>query len=347
MKKHWKVLGIAALGLAALAVAGQAAGGRDNASPPALTGEGDFADDATMASIDKALGRDAVGAPLTTKQASANEAVRSSAGSAGSSPAAAPPAPNASTAGGVTGAGAAPDTSSLGSVEDRKIVQTASVRLQVKVVRDSFEEVGRIADAAGGFVASSNSALQGNQELASVTIRVPAKSYQQVLTQVRALGAKVDGETSNASDVSEEYSDLSARIRNLEATETQLLQLLGQAKNVSEVLQVQDRINNVRTQIDQAKGRLALLDKLSDLATITVQMRPIVVPVKSDGAGVNLGAEVSRAWDDSLEFLGGIAAGVVSVLVFSWWLVPLAGLTALVWQRYQRGRPAPKAATYD
>jgi hypothetical protein len=243
---------------------------------------------------------------------------------------------------GSTPSSAPPDT--LASIDDRKIVQTASLRLQVKEVGGSFEEVGRIATAAGGFVASSNFSLQGEQQIAAVTIRVPADRYQSVLGELRGLGEKVDVESSNASDVTQEYSDLSARMRTLEATEAQLLTLLGRANSINEVLQVQDRLNAVRAQIEQVKGRMLLLEKLNDLATITVHLRPVVAVAKVDNGSPNLGAEIEEAWDASLEFLGGIAAGVLRVVVFGWW-VPLAVAPLyVISQRYLRSRPAPASA---
>jgi hypothetical protein len=266
--------------------------------------------------------------------------------SGGASAAGAPAADAASVAAGAPGNAAAPDTAALGSIDNRKIVQTASVRLQVKAVSESLGEVAAIATSAGGFVANSNFAYQGEQQVATITLRVPAQAYQETLAKVRALGAKVDSETSNASDVSEEFSDLQARIRTLEATEQQLLQLLGQARNVNEVLQVQDRLNSVRTQIEQARGRIQLLEKLSDYATISVHLSPLAPPVKADG-GVDLGAEIAKAWEDSLQFLATIAAAVLTVIVFSWWLLPLGILGLVAWQRWTRSRPAPRPAAYD
>ena len=98
--------------------------------------------------------------------------------------------------------GAAPDA--LGSTTDRKIVQTATMALEVKDVGGSFEDVGRIATGAGGFVSSSSFSYKGEQQIASVTIRVPASSYQSVLGDLRALGVKVDSEGSTANDVTED-----------------------------------------------------------------------------------------------------------------------------------------------
>jgi hypothetical protein len=227
---------------------------------------------------------------------------------------------------------------------DRKIVQTATISLQVREVGGSFEEVSRIATTAGGFIASSKFALQGEDQIASMTIRVPAANYQEVLNDIRGLGVKVDTEGSNASDVTEEYSDLEARLRNLEATEARLLELMGRATNVNEILQVQDRLNGVRGEIERVLGRISLLDRLTELATITVHLRPVVVSNGGGNGGFNFGAEVSKAWDESLEFLGDVAAAVIAVVVFVWW-VPLVALPLwFVGSRLLRSRPRPVSA---
>jgi hypothetical protein len=286
-----------------------------------------------MAAIDQALGR----APATVPEASAGRPdaalppISDAIGKESSSLIRPEQQPSGPT-----------DPLALSQTEDRKIVQTASLKLQVKQVGASFEEVGRIATANGGFVASSNFALQGDDQIASLTVRVPAGRYQDTLRDFRALGHKVEAESSNASDVSEQYSDLAARLRTLEATEAQLFELLGRAANVNEILMVQDRLNAIRSEIERVKGRIALFDKLTDLATITVHLRPVPAGI-TNGTGVDLGAEVSEAWEASLDFLASIAAGVLRVLVFGWWL-PLVALPAYVLtQRYLRSRAAAVA----
>jgi hypothetical protein len=323
---------VAALALAAIVLAARGGGAPPATVEPAGDGE---PPDSVQAQIDRALGRE--GRVMPAPAVAGGERVP---GGPEQAKSAAAPVPAAQDGAGSSGGDA------LASTAERKIVQTASMRLQVKEVGAGFEEVGRIATAAGGFVASSSFSYQGEQQVASVTIRVPASRYQDVLSQVRALGVKVDSEASNASDVTEEYSDLSARLRNLEATEAQLLQLLGQARNINEVLQVQDRLSAVRAEVERVKGRIVLLEKLSEMATLTVHLRPAVAVAKADGGGIDIGREVSEAWEASLEFLGGIAAGVVAVVVFAWWTLPLAVLAWLAWQRWSRpaaGGAAPEA----
>lgn len=339
-QKLIRIAGLIGLTLLALGAMGYAVGGREKSTGSAAVEDVAFdARDDVVASIDKALGRGTAVQPQPQPAIGAVPPVSADKGAPVQRSAA-----NEATASVAPSGGAGSTADPLTSTADRKIVQTASLRLQVKEVGGSFEEVGRIATGAGGFVASSSFAFQGEQQVASMTIRVPATRYQDVLREVRALGAKVDSETSNASDVTEEYSDLTARLRNLEATEGQLLQLLGQARNINEVLQVQDRLNSVRAEIERVKGRMALLDKLSDLATITVHLRPVVAVAKADTGGVDLGAKVSEAWQSSLDFLGGIAAGVLTVVVFAWWLPFLALPAYVAGSRWLRSRPQPVSA---
>jgi hypothetical protein len=151
---------------------------------------------------------------------------------------------------------------------------------------------------------------------------------------------KVDSESSDAADVTEEYTDLGSRLRTLEATEMQLLTLLAKAETISDILTVQDRLNYTRSEIEVIKGRMQLLDDLTALATITVHLRPAVVGGGEEpGEGVDLGAEVSEAWDESIEFLGEVAAGVITVVVFAWW-VPLVGVPLVIgYKTMTRNRP--------
>jgi hypothetical protein len=248
--------------------------------------------------------------------------------------------------GSIPGTAPAPDgVPGLQTSIDRKIVQTASVQLQVRDVGVSFEEVGRVATGAGGFVASSNFSYKGEQQFASMTIRVPVERYQTVLADLRDLGVKVDAESSDSEDATEEYTDLQSRLRTLEATEQQLLGLLARATTVTDILTVQDRLNNVNAQMEQVKGRMQLLDNLTSLATITVHLRPEASAIAKTGPDgrVDLGEKLSQAWDDSLDFLSEVAGGLITVIVFSWWL-PLVAIPAVVlWRLLGRRPPAMRA----
>jgi hypothetical protein len=241
------------------------------------------------------------------------------------------------------GSGGGADSLPAAASLDRKIVSTAFLTVETDEVSARYQDVSAIATAAGGYVSDSSFGREGDRETASVTIRVPVDSYQDVLRQLRGIGEVVD-ESSSANDVTEEFTDLEARLRNLRATEAQYLEFLDQAKNLEETLLLQDRINAVRLEIETVQGRLQLLEQSSSLATITVHLQPPPVAVGQGGSGGGIGQAAEDAFDASVEFLEGVARVVVSAAAFAWWLVPVA-VAAVYFGR--RARPKPAATGKD
>ena len=251
---------------------------------------------------------------------------------------------DASAYGGSTSSGG--ESLPLPQLADRKIVRTATLELEVEDVGASVQEVESVAVAASGFVSESNVFVDASPEgdgggdgaprrtqTASVTIRVPAESYSSVMGELRGIAKEVRSERSEAAEVTEEYTDLEARLRNLEATEASYLELLAKAGEIADILAVQDRLNGVRLEIEQVQGRINLLDSMTDLATITVQLS--VAAPGEDGGGKGWVEEAwDAAWDGSEAVL--VALGTVAIVggvALVWLLIPgIVGL--LLWRRF-------------
>jgi hypothetical protein len=237
---------------------------------------------------------------------------------------------------------APPSTEAIGgrlpALLDRKMIMTATITLETGEVSKRFEDVGNIAAAGGGFVTSSSFGNSGEKQTASITIRIPGESYQRTLVELRKLG-DVKLEQSGANDVTEEYTDLEARLRGLRAVEQQYMAFLTRAVSIDEVLNVQDRLNGVRIEMEQVQGRINLLSNQTDLATITVHLDPpalAVEPTTEGGTTTPLEA-LENGWEASLALLSGVAVVALAVLAFSWWIVPLAVIGAFVLRRFLKG----------
>jgi len=217
----------------------------------------------------------------------------------------------------------------------RSIIRSGSVEMQVTSVAEAFEQVTSVATAAGGFVASSQFFGSDDDQTAYLTVRVPSERFDSVLEQLRGLAVEVDSISTNSEDVTGEVTDLESSLRNLRAVEAQYIELLGRANAIGDVLQVQDRLNQTRLQIDQIEGRIQVLGRLSDFATLTVQLRPeSAPPVVEDEGG--LGGAARDAWQASLNTLENIATVALVVVVYSWWLVPFLALGGFVLRRWLR-----------
>ena len=227
----------------------------------------------------------------------------------------------------------------LQSLLDRKIIQSTSIDIHVDEVGRYFTDIISIATTVGGFVANSTFSNVDDMQVADLTIRVPSDRYQDVLNQIRGMG-EVQRESSDANDITEEFTDLQARLTTLQATERRYLELLAEADGINEILLVQDRLDFVRGQIEQIQGRINLLENLTDLTTITVHLRPEAeadVTSAPDGEGP-LNAAAS-AWGASLDVLQGIATGILVAGAFSWWLAPPLALMAIATRWWLGRRP--------
>lgn len=249
------------------------------------------------------------------------------------------PAPAATGGGSSVGSGSGSSVGSAGDASqnngpfglDRKITRTANLEVTVDNVLDSAQEVEDIAITAGGFVSSSNLSREtdsdgGDIQTATIKVRVPAAAYADVLKQLRAIAKDVRSETSEAQEVTEEYTDLQSRLRNLEATERQYLELLAKAVSIPDILTVQDRLNAVRSEIEQAQGRINVLNDLTDLATISIRLvPPAVAPAveESQGWAQNAWETSWDVWMDVLAVAGTIA---IATVVF----LPLIAVPAII-----------------
>jgi hypothetical protein len=180
---------------------------------------------------------------------------------------------------GEAGGGRAADGTKAGSDEGIQpmIVKTAELSVVVPDTKQGLEDVTRIATQAQGYRSSSNMEKRGDRLLATVVIRVPAASFESALTQLKALG-DVQADSVSGQDVTGEYVDLAARLKNLEAAEKELLVLMTEVREKSgkaeDVLAIYDRIVAIRGEIETIKGRMKYLADRADMSTITVHLSP-------------------------------------------------------------------------
>ena len=183
----------------------------------------------------------------------------------------------------------------------------------------SLEAVQSLAGELGGYVASSRTWHTEEQLSASLTLRVPADQLNTALEKLRALALEVDSESITGEDVTQEYVDLEARLRNEEAYEKELLALLTETRErtsrAEDILAVYERLTEVRGRIEQIKGRMQYLENMSAMATITVELIPseLMQPITVAGwHPTGTARSAIRALINALQFF--VYAGIWIVL---------------------------------
>jgi hypothetical protein len=216
---------------------------------------------------------------------------------------------------------AAPDPAPVA----RRIVHTAYLELLADDIDAAQKQLLALVDEYKGFIAASETGgSPGVPRSGNWTVRVPVAKYQEFVDAVGKLGERLRLRT-DAKDVTEEFVDTEARLKNKRVEEERLQDhLKNSTGKLEDILAVERELARVRGEIEQAQGHLQKLAGLSDLATITVALRerkgytPPETPAFSSTIG--------RTFGDSLDMLvrAGKTVVLIAVALVPW--LPLLGL---------------------
>jgi hypothetical protein len=226
------------------------------------------------------------------------------------------------------------DESDLNSTGERMIVRTGEMSLIVEEVSQASEEIAQLAASLGGYVVSSSIWGEDEDERGWISIRVPDDNFEQALVELRDLAVRVESESTDSQDVTEEYIDLQARLNNAEATEQQYLLLLEKAEDVDDILRIYDYLSQVRQEIEQIKGQMQYLERTTSTSLISVELEPETTTQPLVRVGWSA-LEVLKAAARGLVTAGQVLASIaIWLLIF----IPIWGtiLGIILWRRHKR-----------
>lgn len=209
------------------------------------------------------------------------------------------------------------------AAQGRMIIRTANLTIVVKDSAQTMDDLVALARSFDGYVAASNRWYSADQLYGEMTIRVPAERLDEVLAAIRDQALRVENENIGSEDVTEEYADVDARLRNLEATEQELLALLTEVREnrgeAEEILAIHRELTTIRGQIESLQGRKNYLERMTALSTITLSVRPEAAPRPVTDEPWNPLVTASNA----ARALVSVAKGFVSLLIYLVVLSPL------------------------
>ncbi len=223
------------------------------------------------------------------------------------------------------------------TAQDRLIVRNGDLSLVVKDVVQTRDDIAQLATRLEGYVVSTSISGKDLNLKGNIVIRVPDTRFESAIGELRKLAVRVNTERTSSQDVTEEYSDLQARLKNAQATENQLLVLLQKADKVDDILKVYQQLTQVRQQIEQLKGRIQYLERSSSMSLISVNLEPesSATPVVSPGWSF---WEIIKAAARGFVTFGQV---LITVLVWLLFFVPIWGtVVAIIYWRRRKKRAA-------
>lgn len=230
-----------------------------------------------------------------------------------------------------TGSGALPPLP-----DGQRVVQTADYKIEIAPgeFNDKYSQITALAAKYGGYVVSGDSRSSGDELTSGVitfTVANTGDNFTKVQAELDGIG-NVTSRRISGQDVTEEYVDLQSRLRNAEAEEAQLLTLLEKAQTIDEILMVQSRLSEIRSQIEQIKGRIKYMESRTDFATITVDLRETGESGEEDSDDIDWG------FVESLKYAGWLAVQTLNFVIMALGLlIPIILIAALLYLLIARG----------
>jgi hypothetical protein len=233
---------------------------------------------------------------------------------------------------------AAPGAGSSGLLTvDTKIIKTAFITVEVKDVTGSVDALKTLVAAKGGYLSSSNiQAGYNNRLTGTVVLRIPAAEFEDTLAGVKAIGT-VKSVSTQGEDVTEQYVDVQAQITSYQNQLAQYNEIMKKAVKVSDVIEIQQQIDQVQTNLNRVQGQLKYLNSRIDMSTITVSLQ------EPEPVGGSAGYDFVNTINQGIEgFLGMVDA--IIIVLFT--LLPLIIIGAVAYgiYRWRKGKQPQKAA---
>ncbi|HZD02837.1 MAG TPA: DUF4349 domain-containing protein [Actinomycetes bacterium] len=232
----------------------------------------------------------------------------------------------ASPPGEASGGGSNGDRASSVKLVDlgNRIVRKATVNLQVGKGKLN-DTIARATDVVTGhhgiYVSASTSVPDNGPSSGQVTFRVPVEAFEATLRELKGLGT-YRGERSSSEDVTSQYVDLSAQLKAWRAQERVYLRLLDRAKSISEIISVQDQLEQVQSNINRLQGQVDFLRDQSSYSTIQLDLSE-----PGAAAGAEPRSRFARAWATAVDGLATMGAAALVALV---WLLPVGAVALLL-----------------
>lgn len=215
----------------------------------------------------------------------------------------------------------------------RKIIYDAQVDLVVESVDPVARKIGTLVQQARGYIAEQNViGSPGSQRSMRWRFRIPVEQFDSFVESIVALG-ELEKNSRTSQDVTEQYYDIEARIKNKKVEEQTLNKILQERSGkLEDVLKIEIELSRVRGEIEQLEGKIRVLENLSSLATLTLNVREREKYAPAPPVVADFGTQITRTWDSSLTELVKLGKALVLWAV-SWsiWIPFLLVGAILAW----------------
>ena len=234
------------------------------------------------------------------------------------------------------------EENSYNTQDKRMIIRTGSMSVEVDSYDETEAKIKDIVKNYGGYLTNSTSKLIADgKKQGSITIRVAAEKFDAMISELSKIG-KVMNQNITGKDVTEEYMDAGARLKTQRELESRLLKLLAEkTARLTDVVEVEQKLANVRENIEKTEGRMRYLKDQASYSTLTVSVYEPSLLNTSSGGGFFY--ELGQGVKKGLSGFTSVLRGMITVIIALSPIIIIVLIIAYFTVRYFRKKKAAKA----
>lgn len=191
-----------------------------------------------------------------------------------------------------------PGAQSQEMTTERKLIRKAYLDMEVSDYEKAREEILTLVQTNNGTIERSEDRSSNYRKQTEMTIRVLPEKLDGLVASIADLARNVERKAIETEDITRQYIDLETRLESKRAVIERYQQLLQQAKDVSEVLEVEENLRKVTEEIESTEAQLRYLSNQVGKSTLYLTFYEPIERVTSTGPsfGKRIGNALKGGW---------------------------------------------------
>lgn len=199
----------------------------------------------------------------------------------------------------------------------KKVVKIGGIDFQSENIEEDFKKISDLLPQFNAYIENENQSKSTQTINFDITVRVPSAVYDTLYASISTLAYRVDNRYSNLEDVTERYYDLETRIKNKKALEQRYIELLEKTSSISDILEIEKNLNEVRTDVERLQGQFNYLSKQVNFSTIHLSFYEVLPYVYDTSQRKGFGARILSAMDNGWQVFLSFLVGLITLWPFA------------------------------